>query len=143
MRGEEQQLVALVTAAGLQALVHFVAEWAPPEQLPAYFAAADVAIYPYDNTLLNRTKCSVKLIDMLATGLPVAADAVGQNCEYIQPGETGLLVPAEDDEALARAVLTLLRSPELRQKLGQAAAQSMRDKYAWSRLVETVEKAYA
>ncbi len=142
-RGEEQQLVALVTAAGLQALVHFVAEWAPPEQLPAYFAAADVAIYPYDNTLLNRTKCSVKLIDMLATGLPVAADAVGQNCEYIQPGETGLLVPAEDDEALARAVLTLLRSPELRQKLGQAAAQSMRDKYAWSRLVETVEKAYA
>lgn len=142
-QSEEQRLAALISEAGLSALVHLVAEWLPPEQVPAYFAAADVAIYPYDNTLLNRTKCSVKLIDMLAAGLPVAADAVGQNCEYIQPGETGLLMPAEDDEALAGAVLTLLQSPELREKLGQAAARSMRQRFAWSSLVETVEKAYA
>lgn len=141
-RGEETRLAALVTAAGLEAQVHFVAEWVPPEQVPIYFAAADVAVYPYDNTLLNRTKCSVKLIDMLAAGLPVVADAVGQNCEYIQPGKTGLLAPAEDDEAMAQAVIMLLQTPELRKKLGQAAAQSMRRKFTWSGLVETVERAY-
>lgn len=142
-RGEEQRLAALVSEAGLSALAHFVAKWIPPEQVPAYFAAADVAIYPYDNTLLNRTKCSVKLIDMLAAGLPVVADAVGQNGEYIQPNETGLLTPAEDDEAMAQAVTILLQTPELREKLGQAAARSMRQRFAWSHLVETVEKAYA
>ena len=141
-RSEEQRLAALVTAAGFEAQVHFVAGWVPPEQVAVYFAAADVAVYPYDDTLLNRTKCSVKLIDMLAAGLPVVADAVGQNCEYIQPGETGLLTPAEDDEAMAQAVIKLLQSPELRQHLGQAAARALRQKFTWSRLAEIVEKAY-
>jgi len=101
-----------------------------------------VAVHPYDNTLLNRTKCSVKLIDLLAAGVPVVADAVGQNCEYIQPGVSGMLIPAEDDEAFAQAVVTLLQEPETRRKMGQAAAELIQENFAWSGLIHTVERAY-
>ena len=77
------------------------AGWVPQERLPAYFAAADLALYPMDDTLVNRTKCAVKLLDLLLAGIPVVADAVGQNTEYILHNETGLLVPLPQTPQLA------------------------------------------
>ena len=85
-----------------------------PENLPAYFAQADVALYPFDDTLLNRTKCPVKLMDLLAAGVPVVADAVGQIVENVRHGESGLLVPPGDDDAFIDGVVTLLRDADLR-----------------------------
>lgn len=141
LQGEEKRLEALLAGAGLTEQVRFTG-WLPVEELPAYFQAADVAIYPYDNTLINRTKCSVKLIDLLAAGLPVVADAIGQNVEYIQDGQSGLLTPPEDDAAMAAAVISLLRAPEQRQKLGQAARQHLEENFNWPYLAQIVEKAY-
>ena len=63
--GEEEGLLELMREAELTDHLVYV-DWVEPEELPAYFAAADVAIYPYDDTLINRTKCSVKLIDLMA-----------------------------------------------------------------------------
>ena len=47
------------------------AGWVSSQDLPGYFAAADVAIYPLDDTLLNRAKCPVKLTDLLLAGLGI------------------------------------------------------------------------
>jgi glycosyltransferase involved in cell wall biosynthesis len=116
--------------------------WVESDRLPGYFAAADVAIFPYDDTLINRTKCSVKLTDLLAAGLPVVADAVGQNAEYIVGGESGLLVEPEDDVAFADAVLRLLKDADLRARMGMSAARRMRERFAWDNLVQEVERAY-
>lgn len=138
---EEETLEAKLSQSGLNQYVHFTG-WAAVDQLPAYFAMADVAIYPYDNTMINRTKCSVKLIELLAAGLPVVADAVGQNKEYIQHGLTGLLTPPEDDLAFGQALVTLLQEPELRQKFSQAAPQYLQENFSWSHLAQIVEKAY-
>lgn len=118
------------------------AGWVPAETLPAYFAQADVAIYPFDDTLVNRTKCSVKLLDLLAAGVPVVAEAVGQNREYIRHGETGWLVESGDVDAFADAVVRLLEDTGLRERLGQSAARDVRERFAWERLVEIVERAY-
>jgi glycosyltransferase involved in cell wall biosynthesis len=117
--------------------------WVPFDTLPAYFAQATLAIYPFDDTLVNRTKCAVKLGDLLAAGVPVVADAVGQNREYIRHGETGWLVSPGDVPAFAEAVVRLLQDAQLRQQLGRAAARDLRERFAWARLVETVERAYA
>jgi len=117
--------------------------WVPTETLPTYFAQATLAIYPFDDTLVNRTKCAVKLGDLLAAGVPVVADAVGQNRETIRHGETGWLVSPGDVPAFAEAVVRLLQDAQLRQQLGRAAARDLRERFAWARLVETVERAYA
>ncbi len=142
LQGEETKLAAQLAEAGLdKERVHFTG-WLPVEQLPACFEAADAAIFPYDDTLINRTKCSVKLIDLLAAGLPVVADAVGQNCEYIEHNVSGILIPAEDDDAFAEAVVDLLQSPDKRHKLGQTAAHRIRQDFNWSNLSQVVERAY-
>ena len=64
------------------------------------------------------------------------------SAEYSLDGDTGLLVPPEDDVAFADAVLRLLADPALRARLGVAAARRMRAHFAWPILVEAVEKAY-
>ena len=64
------------------------AGWVERSELPAYFGAAQVALYPYDDTLINRTKCSAKLVELMAAGVPVVASRVGQNGEYIQHGKS-------------------------------------------------------
>jgi len=139
--GEESDLDDKLEAAGLSEHAVFTG-WVEAERLPDYFAASDVAIFPFDDTLINRAKCSVKLIDVLAAGLPVVADAVGQNAEYIVDGESGLTVGPEDDTAFAEAILRLLAEPALRARLGAAAARRVRERFSWGKLVEEVEQAY-
>ncbi|HEY4689686.1 MAG TPA: glycosyltransferase family 4 protein [Anaerolineae bacterium] len=139
--GEEQALLERAQSMGWGDQVEYMG-WVDPAQLPAIFARADVAIYPFDDTLLNRTKCAVKLIDLLAAGVPVVADAVGQNTEYMRHDETGLLVPWGDVEAMAAAVASLLNERRRARILGSAAARDVRTRFGWDRLAETVERAY-
>jgi glycosyltransferase involved in cell wall biosynthesis len=139
--GEESELDEMLTAAGLSSYAAFTG-WVESDRLPGYFAAADIAIFPYDDTLINRTKCSVKLTDLLAAGLPVVADAVGQNAEYIVDGESGLLVRPEDDAAFADAVVRLLKDADLRTRMGASTARCIRERFAWDNLVQEVERAY-
>jgi glycosyltransferase involved in cell wall biosynthesis len=116
--------------------------WVPAERLDDLFAQAKVAIYPFDDTLVNRAKCAVKLIDLLAAGVPVVAEDVGQNGEYVRDGETGLLVPPGDPGAFARAVTGLLREDALRNRIGRRAIRDIDDRFGWDHLVGTVEQAY-
>jgi len=140
-QGEERTLQQQLIQANLAQYVHF-AGWVKAELLPSYFQTAQIAIFPYDDTLINRTKCSVKLIELLAAGLPVVADALGQNLEYIQDGQSGLLVPLEDDTAFSQAIIQLLYDPTLRQQLGYAAQQAMHHHFQWAELVKVLTQIY-
>ena len=155
--GEEGELFRLAAQAGLSVINHepcltldvsrftddiIYCGWVPSDTLTAYFAQANVAIYPFDDTLVNRAKCAVKLRDLLAAGVPVVAEAVGQNQEYIRHGATGWLVEPDDVTSFAEAVARLLEDAQLRERLGQAAARDVRERFAWERLVEAVERAY-
>jgi glycosyltransferase involved in cell wall biosynthesis len=110
--------------------------------LPGYFAQASVAIHPFDDTLINRAKCSVKLIDLLSAGVPVVADAVGQNVEYIRHNETGILVFSGDVTAMANAVVELLRDRGKADRLGALAARDMVERFSWDHLAGSVEQVY-
>ncbi len=139
--GEEEKLAQMVRTAGLENHVIFTG-WVKPDLLPRYFDAANVAIHPYDDTPINRTKCSVKLLDLLTAGVPVVASNVGQNAEYINNHTLGVLVPPGDPGAMAESVLTILESPAMQEILSAAAAQDIPQKFNWNELVKTVEAAY-
>jgi len=139
--GEEEQLLAMARERGFAERITY-AGWVPPQQLPAYFALAQVAIYPFDDTLINRCKCAVKLIDLLAAGVPVVADRVGQNSEYIQDSVSGLLVTPGDTEAFVAAVVRLLRDLDLASKLAKRAQQHIQGELAWQKLAQIAETAY-
>lgn len=108
-----------------------LAGWVEPQQLPDCLAAADVALYPFDDTLVNRTKCPAKLAELAAAGLPLAAEAVGQITDYLQHGTSGLLSAPGDAPALADHAVQLLSDPERARAIGRAAAQRMDSVFAW------------
>jgi glycosyltransferase involved in cell wall biosynthesis len=139
--GEEETLRAEAARRDWLDRIVF-AGWIPPEQLRAYFGTAGAAIYPFDDTLVNRCKCAVKLIDLLAAGVPVVADAVGQNTEYITHDETGLLAPSGGDRAFVAATVQLLADPTHARRLGQCASDATERNYSWEVLAERVLSAY-
>jgi glycosyltransferase involved in cell wall biosynthesis len=141
MQGEDEQLLQWSIRSGKgRNLV--MAGWIEPADLPDCLAAADAAVYPFDDTLVNRTKCPAKLAELAAAGVPLAADRVGQIAEYLQHGESGLLVEPGDTAGLADAVVRLLTEQELALNLGLAAARRMRSEFGWSRLADGLEQFY-
>jgi len=116
--------------------------WTAREQLPATLAAADVGLYLMDDTLLNRTKCPVKLADMLVAGVPVVAEAVGQVVEYVRDGQTGALVASGDVAGLAAAAAALLADAGERARRSAAARADVATRFGWERLAEEVEGLY-
>ncbi len=142
LRGEEAQTFAAARRAGLgEAITHL--PWVEWDDLPATLAAGDVAILPYDDTLLNRAKCSVKTLDLMVAARPIIADAVGQNAAYLEHNASGLLVPPNEPTAFAQAVADLLGDPARRAQLGAAAARRAWQHFGWDQLVEQAEQAYA
>lgn len=70
------------------------------------------------------------LLEAQSQALPCAATAISAIPELIADGETGLLVPPEDTEALAVALSRLILDPALRQRLGNAGALRVRNDFA-------------
>ena len=140
--GEEVRFMQLCRAAGLEPAIDY-AGWVKAEALPGYFAQADVAMFPFDDTLINRTRCSVKLLDLLAAGVPVVAESVGQNAVIVEHGISGVLTPPGSALAMAEAVISLLGDANLRTTLTQGALRCVHERLAWRRLAEIAETAYA
>lgn len=65
---------------------------------------------------------SYAVLEAAALGAPLVASHVGGNPEIVDDGESALLVPPDDPDALAQAVNRLLDDPQLAARLGQAAA---------------------
>lgn len=119
------------------------AGWVEPAALPALLRRAHVGLYLMADSLLNRTKCPVKLADMVALGIPVVAEAVGQVPAYVRPGQTGRLRPPGDDAGLAADLLQLLRDDAARSRLAAGGIAHMQAHFSWDGLAARLEAAYA
>jgi glycosyltransferase involved in cell wall biosynthesis len=93
----------------------------PRERVLELFRAADASILSSSWENFPHT-----VVEALAAGTPVIATAVGGVGEIVRDGENGLLVPAGDVDALARAVRRFFSEDELRDRLRAAAADSVR-----------------
>ena len=75
------------------------------DDVPAVLARADAACLPSAEGLPNA------IIEAMAARLPIVATSVGGNPELVEHGVTGHLVPPGDADALAAALIALLRDP--------------------------------
>jgi len=69
-------------------------------------------------------------LEAMGYGVPVVATSVGGIPEVVNDGESGLLAPSGDAEALAHRVLCILKDPSLRRRLGQRARQEMASRFS-------------
>lgn len=94
----------------------------PPQALAQEYPRAAVVVVPSKTLPTGQTEMlGVVAIEAQAFGTPVVASRTGGLPEVVRDGETGLLVPEKDPEALARAILRLLENAELRKAMGQKA----------------------
>jgi glycosyltransferase involved in cell wall biosynthesis len=82
------------------------------------------------------------MLDAMACGTPVVATRAGGIPEAVVDGQSGLLVPPNDDPALAAAIVRLLRDPELRKKLGAAGRARVVDEFSVERMVTKTLEVY-
>jgi len=81
-------------------------------------------------------------LEAMAAGLPVVATAVGGVPEQIVHLESGILVPPDDPDAIAAWLVRLHDEPELRRRLGEAAAGRARTEFTLARQAEGMHRAY-
>lgn len=82
------------------------------------------------------------VVEAMAAGLPVIASDVGGIPELIEHGRNGLLVPVGDPQALAKAILQALDSPERAAALARQARDTIEGGYSFDRMVTTFEALY-
>jgi glycosyltransferase involved in cell wall biosynthesis len=76
------------------------------------------------------------LLEAMAYGVPCVGAAGQAMEEIIEHERTGLVTPADDDEALASALGALLTDAPRRAEFGRAARQKVEKQYTWARIVE-------
>lgn len=139
--GEEQQCATLLHERQLHTHVTMHG-WMQPAHIPAVLAQASIALVPVADTLINRSRCSAKLLELLAAGLVVVGHDVGEMRTFIEHGHSGLLVAPDQHEAFAHQVCMLLDQPDTLQQMQQHAHQSAQQ-HAWATRVAACEHAYA
>jgi N-acetyl-alpha-D-glucosaminyl L-malate synthase BshA len=102
-----------------------------------YLQAADLGLF----TSESESFC-LSLLEAMSFACPSVSTAVGGIPEVVTSGEHGLLVPAGDDEGLARGVESLLQDSALRLRLGRAARQRAREKFSADAIVPRYEALY-
>ena len=123
----EQELPCRVTRIG--AVSH--------EDVVKYLHAMDVAVAPYpliDNFYFS----PLKVLEYMAAGRAVVASDIGQLRYLIRDGETGILLPPGDSEALACTLRSLSEDRGRCLQLGMAAEAEAREHHAWSQRVTEI-----
>lgn len=139
--GEDELLLKAAAERGFSGALA-VTGWVEPGEIPDLLAAADVAIYPLDDTLVNRAKCPAKLTEIIRAGIPVVADRVGQAAEYVRHGLSGILVDPAFPAEMAGETVSLLHDPMRRQSLGESGRKYLLERFNWSGAGEKLREFY-
>lgn len=84
---------------------------------------------------------SLALLTAMAAGLPAIVSDVGGSSDLVVHGKTGYVVPPNDPQRLAKALVTFFRSPN-KEKLGIAAQDHVLKKYPWGKAALATHAVY-
>lgn len=131
LRAEAQALLAEAGAADLA--------WLPGERadVPDVMRGLDCFVLPSLAEGISNT-----ILEAMATGLPVLATRVGGNAELVVDGETGVIVPHGDTEAMAQALLALASDPGLAEAMGQAGRARVQRQFSLPAMVSAYQGLY-
>jgi glycosyltransferase involved in cell wall biosynthesis len=100
----------------------------------------DIGIMPIPDDDWSKGKCGLKGLQYMALGIPAVMSPVGVNTEIVNDGINGYL-PANNQEWVEK-ISKLIDDPELRQKLGTSARQTVLDRYSVESQKENYIKAF-
>lgn len=139
---QKPKLQALTDQLGLSDRVRFLG-FVSTEELNQQYAECDVWVNPSVIDSRGDTEgLGVGSIEAYSHRKPVVASAVGGIPDTVRDGETGLLVPEKNEQALASAINSLLNDPTRRQRMGEAGLAFAKRRFDWDRLTDQLVMTY-
>jgi glycosyltransferase involved in cell wall biosynthesis len=125
----EAQLRSHIEALNLTTNVTLVGQLTQDQVLQQYHWA-DVFVLPCQ-VMADGDRDGIPnvLLEAMAAGVPVVSTAISGITELVQSAHNGLLVPEKDATAIAAALRQLAHDAALRQRLGQAGYQTVRQRF--------------
>lgn len=138
---EEERLKNAAAAAGLTNM-RFLGRM-QPQQMPAYYALADVVLVHLKDDPLFEITIPSKTIAYLASGRPILAAVKGDAAEVVQAAGAGVTCPPENPQALADGLRFLHGLPrDQREAMGAAGRQAYLNQYTRSVLIGRYESLF-
>ena len=134
---EEPRLQQMARELGVAERVTFVGA-VPAEELPGYYAAADIFVHPNRNDGGDFEGFGIVLLEAAASGLPVIAGDTGGSPEAVENGSTGVLVSGVSVDQLKTVLLELIRSPFRRRTMGEAGRTMVLSEFSWDHAAASV-----
>jgi len=103
-----------------------------------FVAATDVFVH----SSIRPDPFGLVILEAMALGKPVIASGEGGPLEIVEPNVTGLLVPPNDPDMLAEAMITLLQDEALRDRMGKAGLERAERSFSVSRMMQAFETLY-
>jgi len=139
---QEAELKRLAAELGIEKQVVFAGR-VSHGKVQRYYDLIDMLVYPRLSMRLTELVTPLKPLESMAQGRLVVASDVGGHRELIRHGETGTLFKPGDPDALAAAVLALLREPARWPDLKAAARRYVDTERNWQAIVARYEDIYA
>ncbi len=141
--GPQEALIKQKTQAlGLQQQVIFTGR-VPHDQVQDYYNQVDIFVYPRLSMRLTDLVTPLKPLEAMAQGRLVIASDVGGHKELIEHQHNGYLFKANDADALAATVLSLLAQPQQWIKLREAGRSYVEETRNWTKSVENYKNVYS
>jgi glycosyltransferase involved in cell wall biosynthesis len=115
----------------------FLAGWRGHDDLPQGLNAADLLVLPS-----VREQFGAVIVEAMACGLPALAVNAHGPAEIVDAGETGWLVPPDDEEAMAAALAEAVNGEAERRRHGERAYEAARASYSWPALAQGLAQVY-
>ena len=115
----------------------------PHERIPGVYGLIDILAYPRTSIRLTELVTPLKPLEAMAMGKALVASDIGGHRELIQHGQTGLLFPAGDVEALQEALEVFLGDDDFRQKVGFQATAHVHQEHPWEKTTAGYAEVYA
>lgn len=131
-------LKKIAAAHGANQLLDLVG-FLPREELPERLSRAHIFAGPSQ----YEPGPGLVYLEAMACGLPVVACSGSGGAEVVTPGQTGCLVPPENQDALAAALRQLLANPTERAKLGEGARAYAASEADSEKCIQRIEQFYA
>ena len=90
----------------------------------------------------HREPCALVYIEAALMKKPILACRAGGAPESVADGQSGLLVPVRDSQAIADTLCKLLDNRQFARSLGQAGYERAQDVFGWPRFIRTLEGVY-
>jgi glycosyltransferase involved in cell wall biosynthesis len=138
---ERKSLEALVAQLNLAGKILFHGKL-PNDQLPRYYATADIFIAPSITDSSGDTEGQgVILLEALASGTAIISTQTGGIGEVLEHGKTGLLVKPNDPVELKEAIESLLNDSVLRGSLAEEGKKIV-SAYDWKIIAQQFARLY-